>query len=108
MFGSCYLPVRCFSLTGSYTSKNRRWRYEASSFHEYTAEIATSYQRSPGLPTLFATMNTDIAARYPSRIGRTTPRPSAKNHNAGAGVPTGRIRRSSRAAIRGSRMSQRV
>src|SRR6266481_3228735 len=45
---------------------------------------------------------------YPSRIGSSTPRPRAKNHNAGAGVPTGRSRRSSRAANRGSRISQRV
>src|SRR5260370_4311097 len=48
-----------------------------------------------------------MGSSYPSRMGRSTPRPSAKNHNGGAGVPTGRIRRSSRAASRGSRMSQR-
>lgn len=45
---------------------------------------------------------------YPSTMGRSTPRPSTKNHNAGAGVPTGRTRRISRVALRGSRMSQRV
>src|SRR5271167_1394491 len=45
---------------------------------------------------------------YPSRTGKSTPRTRAKNHNGGAGVPTGRIRRSSRAANFGSRTSQRV
>jgi hypothetical protein len=47
-------------------------------------------------------------ANYPSRMGKSTPRPSAKNHNAGAGVPTGRMRRSSWAAVRGLRSNRRV
>jgi hypothetical protein len=42
---------------------------------------------------------------YPSMIGRSTPRPSVKSHSAGAGVPTGRVRRASLAAILGSSMS---
>src|SRR5260370_18900475 len=45
---------------------------------------------------------------YPSRMGSTTPRPRPKNHNARAGVPTGRTRRSPRAATARSRISQRA
>ena len=42
---------------------------------------------------------------YPSMIGSSTPRPSMKSHSAGAGVPTGRVRRAFLAAILGSSMS---
>jgi len=45
---------------------------------------------------------------YPSNMGRSTPKPNANSHKAGAGVPTGRVRRNSRAAFRGSNNSQRV
>ena len=38
----------------------------------------------------------------PRTIGSKTPRPIANSHSAGAGVPTGRRRRASRAAMRGS------
>jgi hypothetical protein len=42
---------------------------------------------------------------HPSRIGSSTPAPSAKVHRAGAGEPAGRFRLASRAAIRGPRSS---
>jgi len=42
----------------------------------------------------------------PSRIGSSTPVPSAKTQRPGAGVPSGRRRLASRAAMRGSRSSQ--
>src|SRR5919106_3949631 len=41
----------------------------------------------------------------PNRIGSTPPSPKTKSHSAGAGVPTGRVRRVSRAAMRGSSKS---
>jgi hypothetical protein len=44
----------------------------------------------------------------PSSIGSKTPNPNTRNHTAGAGVPSGRNRLFSRAAIRGSSISQRV
>jgi ATP dependent DNA ligase domain len=45
---------------------------------------------------------------YPNRTGKSTPNPRANNQTAGAGVPTGRTRRCSRAACRESRSSHRV
>jgi cation transport ATPase len=45
---------------------------------------------------------------HPNRIGSKTPSPSTKSHKAGAGVPTGRIRRNSRPAARGSKNRERV
>src|SRR5215469_11257073 len=39
------------------------------------------------------------------RIGNSTPSPRTKSHSAGAGVPIGRVRRASRAAMRGSSKS---
>ena len=42
----------------------------------------------------------------PKRMGSNTPKLKTKNHNAGAGVPTGRRNRASRAAMRGSSRSQ--
>lgn len=45
---------------------------------------------------------------HPSRMGKSTPSPKTNNHTAGAGVPTGRTRRCSRAAFRGSRSNHRV
>ena len=47
-------------------------------------------------------------SHQPNRIGNKTPSPSAKSHKAGAGVPTGRIRRNSRPAARGSKNRERV
>jgi transposase len=44
---------------------------------------------------------------YPRRMGSSTPRLNTKNHNAGAGVPNGRMRRCSRAAFLGSSSSHR-
>ena len=44
----------------------------------------------------------------PRRIGRRTPRARANSQSAGAGVPTGRIRLASRAAMRGSNKSTRM
>jgi len=43
----------------------------------------------------------------PSRIGSRTPIPSRKSHSAGAGVPSGRVRRFSLATCRGSSSSRR-
>ena len=45
---------------------------------------------------------------YPNRIGNSTPSPRTNNQTAGAGVPTGRTRRCSRTAFRGSRSNQRL
>ena len=44
---------------------------------------------------------------YPSKIGKPSPKPTAKNQSAGAGVPTCRCRRASLAAKRRSSRSQR-
>jgi hypothetical protein len=44
----------------------------------------------------------EVGRHYANRSGITTPIPIAKNHRAGAGVPTGRRRRSSLALILGS------
>ena len=44
----------------------------------------------------------------PNIIGSSTPNPRANSHKAGAGVPTGRVRRASRAATRGSSNNQAV
>ena len=46
------------------------------------------------------------AGSHPSIIGSSTPSPSTNSHSAGAGVPIGRLRRASRAAMRGSSSSQ--
>ncbi len=61
-----------------------------------------------GCQDLTETPMTSQQGRHPSRIGNSTPRPRAKNHSAGAGVPAGRSLRCSRIALRGSSNSQRL
>jgi hypothetical protein len=64
--------------------------------------------RKPQSRNLIVVFPSEGLGRHPNKIGNSTPRPKTRNQSAGAGVPTGRTRRCSRMAMRGSSNSQRV
>jgi hypothetical protein len=70
--------------------------------------IAGAKAGKDALRKTFVTHRPRFGLPYPSNIGSNTPNPNANSHSAGAGVPTGRVRRSSRAAALGSSISHRM
>ncbi len=80
------------NMAGSYTRSND-WKYCCNLLILRSARVLARDMESSKFN--WRSRALEGSTDYPRRIGRSTPIPSAKSHKAGAGVPTGRTRRSS-------------